>query len=695
MAVLFDVVCFSNGYGYQTRLKGEATQLSQNVAGNYSTIKRKVYGYTTGYTTASHGVTVKVNGGIVFNNGYVNFTTTPKVFLEDTINVSHNSDGAGNYTMSGEMVMSGMGGHGSGSGTLWLTTIPRASAITNFPNFDVDSNIKVGINKKSNSFTDTLQLFCGDTLIKTISNYRNNVNFTLSAEQKTAVYSLMKTVNSATFTAKITTFNGSSAIGTDTTNSKGSISSANPQMSNFEWEQTNNLSISSKYTIIKGKSRIIVTIGNVLPKKGATITNYQVTIGTRTIIKDAKVITLEAVDSNIITIYAIDSRGNTSSLQKVATSYIQYNDIILSNVSYSRGDGGIGSETALIFDGTMWVGDFGLYDNVVVASYQFKELGTDIWTQGQTQLIVSTQNNFSLEQLIKGDLLALGFDSKKDFDIVVQVQDRIMLSRKQIVITKGMPSLAIAKGGMSVGGFYDENLGGSLQVDGYQMTPSTTLVEKDRIPGYTDLNTYRTTGLYLQPGNSYAATGSNYPVALAGHLTVVAPDTNYISQTYHVYSNQDVYVRTYYNSWTAWKPVALQGDDASFANVNANRVLVGGSDIVRTDKPSGWDERIMFSNGTMILRYWTRGSISVTSPWGVLYEGYLPNISKKKYPTLFPFKENPQEIYSSGGYDEGSLAHLIEYNSGTRLQTGAYYAVRPTTYTFNINYGIVVIGRWK
>jgi len=91
------------------------------------------------------------------------------------------------------------------------------------------------------------------------------------------------------------------------------------------------------------------------------------------------------------------------------------------------------------------------------------------------------------------------------------------------------------------------------------------------IPGSANLNNYNATGLYHQPSTANAASGSNYPVALAGVLEVIS-DSSIIYQKYTAYdSAHNVYVRTYYSgAWTSWTRVL---DTVDLGTINSNLAL--------------------------------------------------------------------------------------------------------------------------
>lgn len=80
---------------------------------------------------------------------------------------------------------------------------------------------------------------------------------------------------------------------------------------------------------------------------------------------------------------------------------------------------------------------------------------------------------------------------------------------------------------------------------------------KGTIPDLANLNTYITSGIYHQPSNTSAVSGTNYPVSYLGMLEVFA-DSSIVYQTYHSYQEQEgLYYRARYNvTWSAWTKVS-------------------------------------------------------------------------------------------------------------------------------------------
>ena len=78
------------------------------------------------------------------------------------------------------------------------------------------------------------------------------------------------------------------------------------------------------------------------------------------------------------------------------------------------------------------------------------------------------------------------------------------------------------------------------------------------LTGALDLNTFVTPGFYYQAANAQAASGTNYPVALAGSLLVqTAAGVTQLYQTY-LQTTPELYFRSYYSgsaSWSTWQKV--------------------------------------------------------------------------------------------------------------------------------------------
>ncbi len=89
------------------------------------------------------------------------------------------------------------------------------------------------------------------------------------------------------------------------------------------------------------------------------------------------------------------------------------------------------------------------------------------------------------------------------------------------------------------------------KVSGLTTALAATVSDKGVLAGSVNLNTVTDTGVYFQNSNANAASGTNYPVALAGKLEVHRNGAM-TYQHYHLYNNGDTWTRAFYD--TAWSP---------------------------------------------------------------------------------------------------------------------------------------------
>ena len=355
--------------------------------------------------------------------------------------------------------------NGSATMNLTLPPIPRASDLTSFTDFNVEDILKINVTKKYSGFRDDLQIYCGDTLIKTISNYQNNTVIQFTATEKQLVFNLMKSVNSTAFTGTVTTYNGTTKIGSSSRSAIGTIYNAAPLISGFTWKALNHLDLCSDQTIIKNHTKIGVMLTAAIPQKGAILHHYQITCGSKSVSCTAidKEVQLENVDDSFIRVYAVDSRSNATEISSAAISFLNYQKPYIQEITMIRSEGGIGHDVTLHIKGSMWADNFGLVNNQLTAAYFYKERNSNTWIQGTTALTIDQKAEFTCTMKIKGDLGADGF-SNKNFDIRMIVTDKLDSFAKEEILSQGNPHLSIHEDGVAIGGFYDEQVGGSLQI---------------------------------------------------------------------------------------------------------------------------------------------------------------------------------------------------------------------------------------
>lgn len=350
-----------------------------------------------------------------------------------------------------------------------LETIPRSSTITSLTNFNIDTGVSnISITKYVSEYYDSLKIKYGATTIKTIDDIENGDSITFSVEELNTIYGLMSSVNSGTFTFELSTYtDGTKTTQMGSTNSysvTGIITNANPVFNNFTYEDNNAITVAltgNNQTIIAGYSNLLATIDVVnkaMAQKGASMVSYQLVVGNKQITASYNAdedvtLQLNAINNNIFILYAIDSRGNSTSKQISPTTYINFTPLIVSSAKADRTDGTT-DDTTLTANGTFYAINFGNVANSIEATYQYKKTGDVSYIDGTSSItITESDNTYSIEQTIKGDMISgnLGFDPAYSYNIKLTVSDKLSSFIYMFLLNSGTPNIALSDSGVAIG----------------------------------------------------------------------------------------------------------------------------------------------------------------------------------------------------------------------------------------------------
>lgn len=359
------------------------------------------------------------------------------------------------------------------SSTISFTTYDIAK-LTSAPNVNIGSSHTITWNNPSGA---SISLKLCKTDNSTIIDY-GTITGTSKAITPTAgtIYAL--TPNSNTYKARyiITT----TANSTSYTNSKDftfTVTNSNPTFSNFTYKDTNGTITAltgNNQILVKGYSNvqgIISTSNKAIARNSATMKKYKMLIGSKSATANysssANVnISLNNVDTNVIDMYAIDSRGNSTKVSKTVTIKNYFN-VSIKTVTAIRTNN-VGSGVTLKFEGTFWNDSFGSVKNSIkTCKYQYKETSSSKYIDGETTLTYTiSSNKITGSLIVKGDLGASGFDVSKSYNIKVILADQLSSTSFAIILGSGNPALAIYKNNVAIGQKYDTSEGSKLQVNG-------------------------------------------------------------------------------------------------------------------------------------------------------------------------------------------------------------------------------------
>lgn len=361
------------------------------------------------------------------------------------------------------------------SGLIYGTTKDIAK-ITSAPNVNIGASQKI---EWTNPAGATISLkFCktdGTTLVQDFGTVTGTSKTVAPTANK--IYELTPNSNTITLRYILTTTANSTSY-TSYKDCVFSVTNSNPDFSNFVYAD-----VGTDSTVLTGNNQIVINGFNVIKvtisvankavaKNSATMSKYRLVCGTQQVEANYSsssdvVLRLENVKSNTLTVYAIDSRGNSTEKSISVANFKNYTDIVIASGKATR-TGGVGTETTLEFEGKIWNESFGAVINTITeCTYKYKKTNTSSYTNGETAINPTISNGkFAAKLLIKGDEGANGFNVSNSYDIVITVKDKIRTAPYSLILGTGKPGMAIHKNGVSFGSPYDEQAGGALQIEG-------------------------------------------------------------------------------------------------------------------------------------------------------------------------------------------------------------------------------------
>lgn len=474
---------------------------SGNVSNNKSTIYVNVIvGKRSGSntpTTCTFNTSVSVSGAnspaTQTSSPYTSVSANQEITVfSGSFTIDHNADGTKSTTISVSIGNNNVY-HATGSSSITLDTIPRASSLSGGSG-DIGGTSKITITRASSSFTHKLTYAFGNLSGTIASNVGTSYTWTLP----TSFYSQIPNANSGTGTITCITYSGSTEVGRKSISFTAKVTNSNPSTFDFIFADIGGMTPNGNVTvnltgddskIIKGYSSLFLMItSEATAKNSSSISYYQVenqkvNIGTINPVQ----FQIDNYSKNTISVIVVDSRGNSTTVTKQIDNFINYQELLKSNISLSRSDNGVGEFVNLKFSGIFWNDNFGGVQNELSISYKFKKTSSSTYIVGETTIVPTLNgNSFEFDNLISGDTEPKGFDINDSYDLIVEVSDKINTIIFTSILGTGSPAIAIYKNNVSLGKKYDTQLGGTqlwgeIYVDGsnpFKYSTSETIIGK-------------------------------------------------------------------------------------------------------------------------------------------------------------------------------------------------------------------------
>lgn len=442
-------------YSSSFELSGEniTTRITYNVSQDVMTnrsqvdvvgveIKTSSSDRRTVWVTGSISVNNTVSANLILSNTvacaaalsseYVGTASQGSGYSHSPVSVQHNNDGTASVSFSVSLnfnITSGSEYFGSVGGTssASLTRIPRVSKL-NAPSVDLGSTMTIGITRAVSTFTDTITYVCG-TASGTIATKTNATSINWIPTVQFAAQA--PSANYVTITLSVTTYNGNTVIGTESTNVRCNITDVvSPSINSMQIVDTSpNGHLSRFGQYIQGQSTINVNI-TYAGVQGSSV--QEVTVKCGDAVKTVPVsgssasipMTVGGVGNVAVTATITDTRGATAS--RSTTIYVAKYDrptVRIQSVNRCTESGtlkGDGEYARAVFSGTATNlhPPAGYYNNGVFYYVFYRERGTVDWTSVAASNIPSSEV-YDLQSWY----VIFAVDPDKDYECCVIVQD--------------------------------------------------------------------------------------------------------------------------------------------------------------------------------------------------------------------------------------------------------------------------------
>lgn len=298
---------------------------SQSTVNNQSVISwtLKGAGIKSGYWYMAGPFKCTVNGTVVYQSNTRIKLYTGTVVASGELAIGHDTNGAKSFSAYAECAIYVTSVNCKGSGSWSLPDIGRASQPSlntwpnNSPDFNIGDTIVVHMNRKSTVFTHTVVLKLGSYSYTIGTGVTDNI--TLDTDRIASnLYAQMPNSNSMTGEIAVTTYSGSTVIGTSSCAIIAHVVNSNPTL-DASYEDSNSATVAitgDNQYIIRNNSTLKISVSNAQALNSATLKTLTAVVNgnayTGTLKGSTGVINVGVVNVSYdteVTVKIVDSRG--------------------------------------------------------------------------------------------------------------------------------------------------------------------------------------------------------------------------------------------------------------------------------------------------------------------------------------------------------------------------------------------------
>lgn len=408
---------------------------SQSTVNNQSVISwtLKGAGIKSGYWYMAGPFKCTVNGTVVYQSNTRIKLYTGTVVASGELAIGHDTNGAKSFSAYAECAIYVTSVNCKGSGSWSLPDIGRASQPSlntwpnNSPDFNIGDTIVVHMNRKSTVFTHTVVLKLGSYSYTIGTGVTDNI--TLDTDRiASSLYAQMPNSNSMTGEIAVTTYSGSTVIGTSSCAIIAHVVNSNPTL-DASYEDSNSATVAitgDNQYIIRNNSTLKISVSNAQALNSATLKTLTAVVNgnayTGTLKGYTGVINVGVVNVSYdteVTVKIVDSRGNVG--QKKITVLV-YDWTLPSAIIKLNRKSNYYSESVLNVNANYAsIGG----KNTVTIRYRTKKVSDSSYGSYAT-IQNNTDTNFTA-------------DNEYEWNVQVEVSDRIGKTTYNLILPKGIP----------------------------------------------------------------------------------------------------------------------------------------------------------------------------------------------------------------------------------------------------------------
>lgn len=446
------------------------------------------------------------------------------------------------------------------SGTKTIKTLGGSvlSSVSTLTADNATAKITLSATVYDTSYKHKLVLKDGGTTVLTLtelslSNGSNTI--TLTAAQRSSILADMAAKKSFTGTFKLSTFSGTSQIGSTSTKTatvQTTAANSAPTFSGFTYKDTNTTAAGvtgNNQILIQSVSTLQVTASAATAKNGAVISSYSVSAGGSTASSTTATLNVGKIYASgtvPIIVTAIDSRGYTSSAT-VNIKVIAYESIDITTAIMRRANE-VEDATQVTLEGDITPVKVNNVNKNTLRKlcYQYKRTDANAYSSlaDITSFVTFSDSGFTFTS---DEWLSL--DANYSWYVRFYVYDNLTGDTVTITVSQGTPLISFRRKKV---GINKREPTQALDVDGNIAANGVIVL------GYVghvegDFNNYKNGGIFFAPTTSGI---SNAPPGGAGYLEVLSATDgfNLIQRYTATAAGCKVYIRSFIpnTNWTPW-----------------------------------------------------------------------------------------------------------------------------------------------